>query len=624
MATYRDLFYREPYPPMGPPYDYNPDPMKTYCTGIKPPPPPAYPYINPCVQDTYGHHCYHEMKGYPFPNEFPVNGPMEGSAFTLINYTPYLYDNTHVRYGNLLNMAESVVTRVSRRTDPSCIDLFGTFDLTKGIKKNTIMSDYLCKCISQKYEEMHNYFNLMQAPLLFRLYFSVYDEQNAVVYTNTVSASTPDLYFHFTDIRDFYIESAKSIFMTNIPAMDYSGIYRLHLDKLDVYGSIINTYDHIVDANPYYAFASNNEKLELQHDVISNTMPDASILLASSPIDQDIPFQANLTTRLKFNFTAFLSDLIAIPNTACVYSAMFEPTDQKISNISAEVQGIKESIATINATLLQLQDTLNEVRTQVNTNTIDIQSLKDDTAIIRSTVQSNYNELDMRLTTLETRVSRLEAIPLATLSYTEGKEYVRGQLTWTKWGQLYQVCKAFTASGNITTDISMGCLVPLSVDGNVEMQSVEARIQNNAAAIDTITGIVTTHTTDITNLKSDMTQAQTDITNAQTSIGALELTVNGNNDDVVGLSETVNTLDSTLNTLSTTVGTLDTTVTSLNTQVGTLDVTVNGDATHDGLTTSVSALSTQVGDLNGSTVTKLTQEEYDALDVKTGIYMITD
>ena len=587
MATYRDLFYREPYPPMGPPYEGKHHMYHEYDTGVRPLPPPPYPYIDPCVQDTYGHHCYHEMKGYPFPHEFPINGPMHGSAFMLLNYTPYLYDNAHVQYGNLLKMAESVVTRISRRTDPSCIDLFGTFDLTKGVKKNTIMSDYLCKCISQKAEEMHNYFNIMQSPLLFRLYYSVYDEQNAVVHTNTATAVTPDIRFHFTDIRDFYIQSMKSIFMTNIPAMDYSGIYRLHLDKIEVYGTVINTYDHIVDANPYYAFADNNEKIVMQHDTIGNTLADASVLIASSPIDQSIPFQANLTTRLKLNFTAFLSDLIAVPNTAPIYNAMFEPTEHVVEELRQQVSSIQETISTIQADILQMKDAINELRTQVSTNTLNIETNTHMIEELRATMQSDHSELDLRLTSLEARVSRLEAIPLATLSYTKDTAFVKGQLTWVRWGELYQVTKPFTASGNISSDFINGYLVPLSVDGDVEMQSVEARLQANTSAITELTTLTTTHTSDIADLRTDLTNVQGDITTINTTLETA--TTNAE----TALS-TATTASSAVETLTTTVNTLDTTVSSLNTQVGTIDVAINGDANTDGLLTNVATVQDEI------------------------------
>jgi peptidoglycan hydrolase CwlO-like protein len=587
MANYRDLFYKEPYPPMGPPYDHRPDPYTEYCTGLKPLPPPPYPYIDPCVQDTYGHHCYHEMKGYPFPHEFPVNGPMHGSAFIMLNYMPYLYDNAHVQYGNLLNISESVVTRISRRTDPSCIDLFGTFDLTKGVKKNTIMSDYLCKCISQKAEEMHNYFNIMQSPLLFRLYYSVYDEQNAVVHTNTATAVTPDIRFHFTDIRDFYIQSMKSIFMTNIPAMDYSGIYRLHLDKIEVYGTVINTYDHIVDANPYYAFTDNNEKIVMQHDTIGNTLADASVLIASSPIDQSIPFQANLTTRLKLNFTAFLSELIAVPNTAPVYNAMFEPTEEVLDDLKKKVNGMQESITMIQSDIFQMKNVINDLRLQVETNAQNIQTNTDAINELRSTIASDNTELNLRLTSLEARVAKLEAIPLATRSYEKDFNFVKGQLTWIHWGELYQVTKPFKASGNISTDINAGYLVPLSVDGDVEMQSVEARLQANTNAITELTTLTTTHTSDITDLRTDLTAAQSDITTINT---ALE-TATTNAETALS---TATAASSAVETLTTTVNTLDLEASYLNTRIGTLDVAINGDDNTDGLLADVATVQDEI------------------------------
>lgn len=619
MAKYHDLFYREPYPPMGPPYEHHPDPYSTYCTGITPLPHPPYPYIDPCTQDTYGHHCYHEMKGFPFPQEFPINGKMEGSAFMLLNYNPYLYDNTHVRYGNLLNIAESVVTRISRRTDPSCVDLFGTFDLTKGVKKNTIMSSYLCQCISQKCEELHNYFNIIQSPLLFRLYFSVYDEQNAVVYQNTVSATTPDICFHFTDIRDYYVQSLKSIFVTNLPAMDYSGIYRLHLDKLEVYGTCINTYDHIVDANPYYAFADNNEKIILQHDTIGSAMADQSVLIASTPIEQSIPFQANLTTRVKLNFTAFLSDLIAVPNTAQVYASMFEPTDQKLSTISSEVKSLKETIASINATLLTMQDTINELRNHVAANMTNIAANTDAINELKATVQSDNNELNLRLTSLEARVAKLESIPLATISYSKDYSFVKGQLTWTRWGQLYQVAKPFKASGNLTTDISLGNLVPLSVDGDVETQSLEARIQLNANAIDAVNATLTSQASEITEIKSDIDEIESDVASLSDNVDVVEATATIAKTIADEAKTTVDNLTSTVNILNGSIDTLDTTVDSLNTQVGTIETSVqsHSDAITN-LTTLVSAKadSATVVELIDTVNTKASQSDLEALTTR--------
>jgi len=618
-------FTKKPYPPQGPPYEYRPDPYTLYTTGVVPPPPPPYPhpYIDPCVTDSYGHACYHEMKGFPFPNEFPVSGNMEGSAFILKNYVPYLYDNTHVRYGNLLNVAESVVTRVSRRSDPSCIDLFGTFDLTQGINKNTIMQDYLCKCIGQKSEELQGVFPIVQSPLVFRLYFSVYDEQNAVVYTSVTTASTNDVVFHFTDIRDYYVESAKSFFNANIPAMDYSGIYRLHLDKLEVYGSVINTYDHMTTEglNPYYAFADNNDKITLQHDVIGSTLADASILLASTPIDQSIPFQANLTTRLKMSFTAFTSNLIGVSRTINVYNAMYEPTEIKLATLSADVKAMKEAIATMNAALLQMKDAVNELRTQVTKNTADIETNTTAIADLRATVASENSDLDARLNSLDIRVTKLESIPYATYSYTTGFHFVKNQLTWKTYGQLYQVTKPFTASGNITTEINLGYLVPLTVDGDVETQAIESRLQANTEAIDTLQTDLSTVTTDLTTAKSDITEIKSDLNDVGEAVAEAASDATTAKTTAEAAQTAVTTLEGTLTTLDTTVASLNTQVGELDTQVSTNtsditdlkseDTTINGTITN--IQTSVQSHSDTLTTLSQTVDGKASQSDLEAL-----------
>jgi chromosome segregation ATPase len=322
----------------------------------------------------------------------------------------------------------------------------------------------------------------------------------------------------------------------------------------------------------------------LQHDTIGNTLADQSILIASTPIDQSIPFQANLTTRLKLNFTAFMSDLIAVPNTAPVYNAMYEPTENVVAELKSTVNAMQETITTIQTDILQMKDAINELRTVVNNNILNIDKNANDIAELKATVASDNNELDLRLTSLETRVSRLEAIPLATLSYAKDTEFVKGQLTWTKWGQLYQVPKGFTASGNLTTDISMGYLIPLSVDGDVETQSLENRIQNNTSAIDSLITLTSTHSTDIAGLRTDLTTVQSDVTTMQTDIET------ATNNASTAL-ETANTASSAVETLNTTVDTLSSTVESLNTQVGVMETTLQSHS--DQLTELSEAISTK-------------------------------
>lgn len=501
------MFDRKPWgpprPPMGPP------PVQRDCH-VEEHLPNMYPYINPKVHDSYAHDCYHEYHGYPHPHEFPASGSMQGSAFMLLSYYPYLFDNTHVTYANFLNTSESVLTRVSQRRDDSCVNLYGTFDLKKGINKNTIMTDYLEKCIGHNFDSIGGLLPLMKSDITFRLYFSVTDEANGVVYQNAISTTVTNMGFHFTDIRDFFVESMNGVFITNIPAMDYSGIYRLTLEKIEAWGEIINTVDHVTNGlNPYYQFTDNNNTITMQHDVINGTMTDNSILIASATLNNTIPFQANITTRLRLNFTAFLSDLIAVPQTYGIYNAMFEPSDVKLERLSKEVATLKESASLINKTLLELGDALNELRTTVSTHTTQIEANTNAITELQATVESDNEELAARIDDLDARVRVLENRPLALYKYNQGVEFVRSQLTWSTYGQIYQVARDFTASGNMETDINNGYLVPLIVDGDVVTAAFESRIETLESglsvtneAIDTIETSVQSHSDELVSLNT--------------------------------------------------------------------------------------------------------------------------
>ena len=554
---------KPPYPPPGPPYQGSDIPYTTYDPGFHPM--PNYPYIEPCVHDSYSHACYHDQHHHPMPHEFPTNGMMKGSAFIMKNYYPYLFDNSHVRYGNMLNVSESVITRISQRTDPSCINLYGTFDLTHGLNKNALMTDHLQKCISQKCGELQNALPIIQSPITFRLYFSILDDMGGLVHQSAVTASTQDICFHFTDVRDFFVQSMKSIFYTNIPLMDYAGIYRLQLDKLKVYVNKINTIDHLTDQgmNPFYAFQDNNNRIVLQHDVISNTQPDESMVLASIPIGQTIPFQQNLTTRLKLSFTAFLSDLIAVPQTYGIYNAMFEPTGVTLAMVKQELSTLKDSVAMINGTLAQMGEALNELRktvvahdTRIETNTNAIEEL-------RTAVASDEEELELRINDLEARVTKLEAVPFATLKYKKDKEFVKGQLTWVTYGQLYQVTKPFTACGTIETEVSAGRLVPLTVDGDVfdnansvalediitRVETCESTVDECKQKVDASVEQVETNTEDIVKCNADLVIMKDQTETLQTTIDQCVENIESVTDDVQEINSDIKTMKTKLDTI---------------------------------------------------------------------------
>lgn len=663
------FLFKPPYPPPGPPnemeYQY---PAASDCAYR--PLPPSYPYINPITNDTYSGQIYHEHNQFPVPGQLPASGPFKGNGFMVKNYYPYLFDTSFVRYGNFISMPENCVTRVSRRPVDSCIDLSGTFDMTTGINKNSVLAEYLEKCVAHKGDQLQGIFPIIKPTLTFKLYYRILDEMGQVVHQAAVSVAVKDLVFHFTDIRDYYVQTAKSIFLTNIPSMDFAGIYRLSLDRLECYGEAINTIDHVHgDLNNHYAFANDNTSILLQPDVIAATPTDEFILLSSVEINQQLPFTANITTRLKLSFTAFLSEMIALPNVYKVWSAMFEPTNITLAALKEEVSGLRDSISLINIQLHEISNALNELRTTVSGHTTTLEDHTNRIAELGAELLNNSTEVDSRLDDLDARVKALENRPLALNRYKAGTEYAPSQLIYNTYGKLYQAAKAFTASGNMNTEIAAGRLVPLTVDGDVfenanaavvdelvtRVEAVESdmatakmdiivngnNIQINADRITTVAGRVTTNETDIANLKTRVTDTEADITLNKTAIATNVTNIAKNTTDITNIQTTIGTMSDDITTVksdveslntavasnTSTIGVLSTTVTQHATSIATLESTMETKANQsdvDTLNETLTTVNTKLDTLNGSTITYVTEEEYEALENKVGIYAIKE
>lgn len=454
--------------------------------GIQPPPPPP-PYMPPHGHDSYSHDCYHEYHGHPHPHELPTHGPMIGSGFMLLNYNPFLFDKTHVKYGNFLNVAENVNTRITRRRDESCINLDATFNLTGEIIRNMVMQQHLEQSISNHFDTLEGYLPIIKSDITARIYYTVEDDMGGVVHQAVLTVTTPQMNFHFTDIRDFFVTSIKSIFVGNIPAMDYTGMYKLILEKIELFGDVIETKEHVTDnMNPYYQFADNNNKIILQHDTIQREIPDGSILLASLKLHEMVPFQANITTRLRISFVAFMSELIAVPETYGIWNAMFEPTDEKIDKCLQEIATLKESVFMLTNMVTEMRNSLRDVSNQVDQNTNEIADLKITCNNLSTKIDRNVSDLEARIEDHEYRITTLEQRPLALVRYTAGNEYVAPQLIYSTYGDLYQAAKNFTAT-TLANDIALGNIVALKVDQQVIIDLVEQvnHVQADLTALET-------------------------------------------------------------------------------------------------------------------------------------------
>ena len=282
--------------------------------------PPEYPYNRP-ARDSYTFCCCGGTA--PPINQYPSAGPFVGSAFMMNDGNPYLMDSTQMTYGAVLTYSESVYTHISKRDDLSCINLAAVFDMTDTSLTNTVRNDFLKQYISRKYMELSGVLPIIKTTLKFRIYYTIRDLYGGTIQQNHCDTNVTDSKFHFTDIRDRYVQSAKGLVIDNIPAITYQGLYNITIDRIELRVGVIDTKEHLVDAmNPFYQFVDNNQHIRLQSDTIKNTPQDSEIVVAECEVNKSFDYQANVTNRLRLTFTAFTSLPIPCGDTMGVWNAL--------------------------------------------------------------------------------------------------------------------------------------------------------------------------------------------------------------------------------------------------------------------------------------------------------------
>ena len=380
--------------------------------------PPMYPYMG---ANYYACDCCNHMHQPTPRTKYPSNGPMQENAFMIVNATPYIIDNFNVSYGTKLSVSESIYTRISSRKDISCVNLAGTIDMTGDIVTNDAMNAFLVQVIENAYGTLDSYLDIQKTTVQFKLYFHVEDGQGGVVYEATTTANVQNYQVHYTDVQDYYVTSFKQIFTHIIPSLQFQGVYNLVLDKIEAYTNVIKTKDHVVDdMNPFYQFTNNNTNITTQHETIQATEPDGAVMIATTDLNWKTAFQANLTTRMKFSFTAFMSNMILTGNTFNVYNALYHPTEKEIDRLN------------------QLIDILTTAVTDLQ---VKYRELK--------------NDVDDWYFTSE--------------EYKKDHYYHEGTLVWLTKGILYQVKEPYTTTDNpdlstrqaMDADILAGRIVPV-------------------------------------------------------------------------------------------------------------------------------------------------------------------
>lgn len=431
--------------------------------------PPEYPYNRP-ARDSYTFCCCGGTA--PPINQYPSAGPFVGSAFMMNDGDPYLMDSTQMTYGAVLTYSESVYTHISKRDDLSCINLAAVFDMTDTSLTNTVRNDFLKQYISRKYMELSGVLPIVKTTLKFRIYYTIRDLYGGTIQQNHCDTNVTDSKFHFTDIRDRYVQSAKGLVIDNIPAITYQGLYNITIDRIELRVGVIDTKEHLVDAmNPFYQFVDNNQHIRLQSETIMNTPQDSEIVVAECDVNKSFDYQANVTNRLRLTFTAFTSLPIACGDTMGVWNALNEPTDAVITQLRNEVTAMEEEIH-----LLHLKDDEQDARIaalegQVELNKNNISTLTARVTALESAVASK----DAIINSILARLDALEAIHHALVHYESGKQFYMAQLTWRRHGELFQATKDFIACGSFDTDLANGNLVPVQA-GDIDMSAIIDRI----------------------------------------------------------------------------------------------------------------------------------------------------
>ena len=377
-----------------------------------------YPYTRSAM---YQCDCCNAMY-QPNTSRYPASGPMQENAFMVANATPYLVDNFTTNYGPKLSVSESIYTRVTKRKDPSCINLAAVIDMTGDIVTNSVWNAFLEQTIAGQYETLDQVLPIMQSNVTFKLYFHVEDVNGGVVYESHMTSIVKDHLFHYTDVNDFFVTSFKNVMITNIPQVDFQGVYNLVIDRMEAYVNYIDTKEHTDDElNPYYTWANNNTKIMVQHDTINGTTPDGSLMIAVVDINYGMPVQLNVTTRLKLSFSAFMSNTIATGDAFGVYKSLFEPTQEIVDKLVKQVEDLTALVNTLTTQVGKLQADVN----------------------------------NMYFTSEE---------------YKKNTHYHEGALTWITKGTLYQVNENYTTTDDesvtvaqaFEADILAGKLIPVT------------------------------------------------------------------------------------------------------------------------------------------------------------------
>lgn len=350
----------------------------------------------------------------------PVNGKMPYNTFRIIDQKPYLIDNTDMVYGAELKVSESIYTRVSRTQDISCINLAATVNMTHDYISNTLWVGNLCDMISAQYKTLKGKLPVAKQTVRFRLEYTVFDVNGGNVYQSHIDCFVKNSAMHYTDIKDYFVNSYMGVMIGDIPSLTFQGVYTLRLDTISIY---LDTVANDGELNPYYAYNEERTKMIPQHETIE-AAEGTELIYKTAEIGWTTQFQANMSTRLQFRFTAFVNDQPWFYNTYPVYQCLSRPIDAIVNELLTTVESLTQRVDELTAANLALTE---------------------------------------RVTTLEQKAYDIKP-------YNRNTQYYKDQLLYVERGNLYQVVADFisdntdekTTAESFQIDIDAGKLVSIN------------------------------------------------------------------------------------------------------------------------------------------------------------------
>ena len=350
----------------------------------------------------------------------PVNGKMPYNTFRIIDQKPYLVDNTDMVYGAKLKVSESIYTRISRTQDISCVNLAATVNMTHDYISNTLWFGNLCDMISAQYKTLKGKLPVAKQTVRFRLQYTVFDVNGGNVYQSHVDCFVKNSAMHYTDLQDYFVNSYMGIMIGDIPSLTFQGMYTLRLDTISMY---VDTVPNEEELNPYYAFNEERTKINIEHETVE-AAESTETLYCTAEIGWTTQFQANMSTRIQFRFTAFVGDMPWVYNTYPIYQCLNRPIDAIVNDLLETVESLTQQVDELNAAKIALEE----------------------------------------------RVAVLENKAYDVVEYFQNTQYYKGQLLYAEMGNLYQATQDFisdntdekTTAESMQIDIDAGKLVSIN------------------------------------------------------------------------------------------------------------------------------------------------------------------